>query len=71
MERRAKVLRGRVREAMETKGVDSFVSAGGHTASLFSTTRWMADRKKALSQFSAEIVNAIFRPQTSTTLRVK
>lgn len=71
IEKMARQLRARIREGMSAKGLDAFLSAGGHRASLFSTTRFEADRKEALRILSAELVSAIFRPTTSITLRVK
>lgn len=67
----ARQLRARVREAMARAGLDAFGSAGGHRASLFTTTRWEADREAAIRVLSPNLIAEIFTPRTSTTLRVK
>ena len=71
VEKIARQLRARVREAMTRGSLDAFVSAGGHRASLFETTRFEADRETALRILSPNLVAEIFTPRTSTTLRVK
>jgi hypothetical protein len=71
IEKRARQLRARVRDGMSRGEIDAFVSAGGHRASLFSTTRWESDREAACRLLSPAIVAEIFKPSTSITLRVK
>jgi hypothetical protein len=71
IERRAKVLRGEVREGMARWNMRKFASVSGHTATIIDSTSWRGDREAAERLLSAAIVSEIFRPTTSTTLRIK
>jgi len=71
LERTARQIRAQIREGMARTGLDAFVSANGHRASLFTSTTTKADREMAERILSADEMALVFRPTTSTILRVK
>lgn len=70
-ERMTRQLRARVREAMNRAGIDAFVSAGGHRASLFEVARLDADRALAERILPADLFQAIWSSTRSMQLRVR
>lgn len=71
IERRAKVLRGEIREAMARRSLRKFSSRTGHTATVIESTSWRGDKRAADSLLDASLVARIFRARTTTALRVK
>jgi hypothetical protein len=70
-ERRAKVLRGEIREGMARAGLRKFSSSSGHTATVVESTSFRGDKEAADGLLDPAVVALIFRPTSSTTLRVK
>ncbi len=71
IERRAKVLRGEIREGMVRLGLRKFNSQSGHTATIVDSTSWRGDKEAAEALIGPALVAAIFRANTTTALRVK
>ena len=71
LEQTARQLRAHLREGMARTGLDAFVSANGHRASLFTSITTKADREMAERILSADQMALVFRPTTSVILRVK
>ncbi len=71
IERRAKVLRGEIREGMARTGLRKFSSQTGHTATIVDSTSWRGDKETAEALIGPALVAAIFRATTTTALRVK
>lgn len=71
IERRAKVLRGEVREGMARAGLRKFSSSSGHAATVIESTSFRGDKEAADGLLDPALVAMIFRANTITTLRVK
>ncbi len=71
IERRAKVLRGEVKEGLVRYGVRKFSTAAGHSATWIESTSWRGSKEEADRLLPAEVVSAIFRATTTTSIRVK
>jgi hypothetical protein len=68
---RANELRSKIRAGLASAHLDRFTSASGVRATLVTSTLFKGDRKTALRLLSANVVAEIFKPVTSTVLRVK
>ncbi len=71
IERRAKVLRGEIREGLVRYGVRKFSTAAGHSVTWIESTSWRGSKDDADRLLPADVVSAIFRATTTTSIRVK
>jgi hypothetical protein len=71
IERRAKVLRGEIREGMARESLRKFSSSSGHTATVVESTSFRGDKEAADGLLNPALVAMIFRATTTNALRVK
>lgn len=71
IERRAKVLRGEIKEGLARCGLRKFSTTLGHSAVIVESTSWHADKQQADKLLDPEVIAMIFRPTFSSCLRVK
>ena len=71
IEKRARVLRGEVKEGLVRYGVRKFATAAGHTATWVESTSWRGSKEDAERLLDPAMVAEIFKATTNTSIRVK
>jgi hypothetical protein len=71
IEKRARVLRGEVKEGLVRYGVRKFATATGHTATWVESTSWRGSKEDAERLLDPVTVAEIFKPTTNTSIRIK
>ena len=71
VEKRARVLRGEVKEGLVRYGVRKFATAAGHTATWVESTSWRGSKEDAERLLDPAMVAEIFKATSNTSIRIK